>query len=654
MCRARACALRGPKHGPALLAPASASARSPRAASARAPTRTIAARASSSSTRPTSASPPRRAAAASARRRGEAEFAAADADGCCGCGDQAPAAPALCPAACADAMADGCGVYLECAGACPSCFDAYSRVFCDGPQLYKATRCDSECGACHGGAPAPEPEPREDDDGAWTRVACEADGDGAWKLVVEHGDAAGGCAATTPCRTRDRAGADGHRARRRRGVRGRAAARAPSRATPARPSTTCSATASPRRATARRAVARVQGLADGACHDVPWTAPTCPTGAFACDAGEDGRAELDDGGLQPDDGRARRPHAGLRAGRVLQRPRRERDRIDALHVERGDVRRAVARADRADARADARAGRDPWRARRQRRRLPRPRPRPRPDGRRRAGGAVAAAVVAAVAVFACVAAGARRGKRPSATASPCRTRARRARRGRARRRRRRRRSRVGDAVEGELGGAELTELSDSESRDGAPERERRDGGGPGVALSLNRTVLKNARRARVASKPCPLHPPPPCQAGRHAPPRVCCNARAARARARAWVCVVSRVCVAFEEAPVDRRERARADEADLLGRAPSLVRTQLGPQLGAERRRASRGSITSLHMLSMTTQHLRLSCSSRLRRPRARIGTMMESVGASTVCTNTTAMSLSMHAGTPRGARSPR
>jgi hypothetical protein len=124
-------------------------------------------------------------------------------------------------------------------------------------------------------------------------VACEADGDGAWKLVVEHGDAAGGCAATTPCRTRDRFGADGHCAP----VDGAACAGAP-------PARTESCDAGPPEYDALRyrfdatrdcagAPSRVYKVsADGACHDVPWDSPDGPDRSFACDVGADGRAEL--------------------------------------------------------------------------------------------------------------------------------------------------------------------------------------------------------------------------------------------------------------------------------------------------------------------------------------------------------------------------
>mmetsp|Transcript_12484 Transcript_12484/g.44305 ORF Transcript_12484/g.44305 Transcript_12484/m.44305 type:complete len:329 (-) Transcript_12484:7-993(-) len=52
----------------------------------------------------------------------------------------------------------------------------------------------------------------------------------------------------------------------------------------------------------------------------------------------------------------------------------------------------------------------------------------------------------------------------------------------------------------------------------------------------------------------------------------------------------------------------------------------------------SLASQTSLHMLSMTTQHLRFVCTSRSRRPRPRTGTMMASVGRSTWETNVVPM----------------
>mmetsp|Transcript_14134 Transcript_14134/g.50784 ORF Transcript_14134/g.50784 Transcript_14134/m.50784 type:complete len:239 (+) Transcript_14134:2515-3231(+) len=78
----------------------------------------------------------------------------------------------------------------------------------------------------------------------------------------------------------------------------------------------------------------------------------------------------------------------------------------------------------------------------------------------------------------------------------------------------------------------------------------------------------------------------------------------------------------------------------------SIARFRSGRSLGRNGA-ASMGSSTSLHMLSMMTADLRLiAVTCWKKRPRCRSGPMIESVGASTCCTNVVAASLCTHSGT--------
>ena len=125
-----------------------------------------------------------------------AAVAAGHADGCCGCAAFAPSA-AACPDECADAMAAGCGEYLECEGVCATCFGQYSTFFCDGETLSVGVQCNgcdaASCAQVLTEATSPQvAQYRTCANG--TRMTCAADGGLTMEAFSNDTTCAGTCA----------------------------------------------------------------------------------------------------------------------------------------------------------------------------------------------------------------------------------------------------------------------------------------------------------------------------------------------------------------------------------------------------------------------------------------------------------------------------